>query len=82
MSGDILPAARGGRRLVVDWPRCKGHGVCAEVLPEVISLDRWHYPVVADGPVPASLAGHARRAVTSCPEVALRLLPAPDRPTG
>jgi ferredoxin len=28
-------------RLRVDWPACKGHGVCAEIVPEVISLDEW-----------------------------------------
>ena len=25
---------------------CTGHGVCAEVLPELISLDEWGYPII------------------------------------
>jgi ferredoxin len=32
------------RRLAVDWPACKAHGVCAELLPEIVQLDEWGYP--------------------------------------
>jgi ferredoxin len=52
---------------------CSGHGLCAELLPELITLDEWGYPVIADQPVPARLAKEARRAVTACPALALRL---------
>lgn len=62
------------RRLAVDWPACKAHGVCAELLPEIVELDEWGYPVIAPGPVPASLRRYAQRAVSSCPTMALRLL--------
>ena len=31
---------------------CTGHGVCAELLPELISLDEWGYPIV--GPAPGA----------------------------
>jgi len=51
---------------------CTGHGVCAELLPELISLDEWGYPVIL-GDVPAGLERHARRAVRACPVLALRL---------
>jgi ferredoxin len=51
---------------------CSGHGLCAELLPELITLDEWGYPVIADQPVPARLAREARRAVTDCPALALR----------
>ena len=44
------------RRLAVDWPACKAHGLCAELLPEIVQLDEWGYPVVAPGPVPEELA--------------------------
>ena len=30
-------------RLIVDPIACTGHGACAELLPEVISLDEWGY---------------------------------------
>lgn len=66
------------RRLAVDWPACKAHGVCAELLPEIVQLDEWGYPIVAPGPVPAALKRHAQRAVSSCPTLALRLVPAED----
>jgi ferredoxin len=57
----------------VDRIRCAGHGLCAELLPELIRLDDWGYPIVAPGPVPAHLAAHVRRAVAACPALALRL---------
>ena len=59
---------------------CSGHGLCAELLPELIWLDEWGYPVIADQEVPPRLARQARRAVTDCPALALRLAPAPERP--
>lgn len=69
-----------GLRLAVDWPACKAHGVCAELLPEIVQLDDWGYPVVAPGAVPASLRRYAQRAVSSCPTLALRLVPAAQEP--
>ena len=59
-------------RLAVDWQACAGRGLCAELLPEAVSLDDWGYPVIA-GEVPRSLKGAARDAVRSCPKLALRL---------
>ena len=53
--------------------QCTGHGVCAELLPELVTLDEWGYPVVTDTPVPGRLVRAARRAVTDCPALALRL---------
>ena len=61
------------QRLVVDRIACAGHGACAELLPELIELDEWGYPIVAAGPVPPRLVGHARRAAAACPALALRL---------
>jgi ferredoxin len=60
-------------KLRVNPIACSGHGMCAELLPELITLDEWGYPVIADLPVPARLAKEARRAVTDCPALALRL---------
>jgi ferredoxin len=55
---------------------CSGHGVCAELLPELIELDEWGYPIVDSRPVPPALDPEARRAVAACPALALRLLKA------
>jgi ferredoxin len=53
---------------------CTGHGVCAELLPELIALDEWGYPIIADNPVPSALDLEARRAVAACPTLALKLV--------
>ena len=71
------------RTLAVDRIRCDAHGLCAELLPERITLDEWGYPIVAAGPLPPELLVHARRAVDACPVLALRLVasgPARSRP--
>jgi ferredoxin len=60
------------QRLHWDPIACTGHGLCADLLPECIELDEWGYPVIV-GDVPPSLARHARRAVRTCPALALRL---------
>jgi len=54
--------------------KCDGHGLCAELFPERISLDEWGFPIIEEGAVPASLERHARRAVDECPALALRLV--------
>ncbi len=60
-------------RLRVNRIACSGHGACAELLPELVALDEWGYPVITDAALPARLARAARRAVTDCPALALRL---------
>jgi ferredoxin len=59
--------------IAVNPVACAGHGLCAELLPELITLDEWGYPILSDGPLPASLERPARRAVAACPALALRL---------
>jgi ferredoxin len=54
--------------------QCTGHGVCAELLPELIAVDEWGYPIVDLRPVPPALDRDARRAVAACPALALRLV--------
>ncbi|UGS36800.1 ferredoxin [Capillimicrobium parvum] len=61
------------RLLRVDPIACRGHGLCAELFPEGIALDDWGYPIILDREVPAELVVHARRAVASCPVLALHL---------
>jgi ferredoxin len=60
-------------RLRVDPIACDGRGVCAEVLPELISLDDWGFPIIRAGTVPDHLQGEAREALRICPKLALRL---------
>ncbi len=61
--------------LRIDRIRCDGYGMCAEVLPEVIELDDWGYPIIRPGAIPADLRRLARRAVDVCPVLALKLVP-------
>lgn len=61
-------------QLRVDWPACKAHGLCAELLPERVHLDEWGYPVV-QGDVTPDLLALARQAADACPTLALRLVP-------
>jgi ferredoxin len=74
LSGATIAPQKGRVRLVVDPTLCDGHGVCAELFPERIELDRWGYPMIDGGDIPPGLTDHARRAVTSCPRLALHLL--------
>ena len=59
--------------LGIDRIGCDGYGMCAELLPELIELDDWGYPIVTGTVIPDALLGHARRAVAACPVLALRL---------
>ena len=68
--------------LVVDRIVCDGFGMCAELLPELIELDDWGYPIVRAGGVPDELLDHARRAVAVCPVLALRLARRTGVPAG
>ena len=60
-------------RLGVDFIACDGRGLCAEALPELITLDDWGFPVVSARPVPPRLLADARATVWACPKLALRL---------
>ena len=60
--------------LVLDPVACDGRGVCAEMLPERIELDRWGYPVIDGSEIVSALVEHAVRAVRSCPKQALHLV--------
>jgi ferredoxin len=60
-------------RLRVNPVACQAHGLCIELLPELISADPWGYPIIAPGPVPGELVPLAQRAVSACPTLALVL---------
>ena len=59
--------------LRVDPIACVGHGLCAELFPERITLDDWGYPMIEGGAIPEHLLVHARRAADACPTLALVL---------
>ena len=60
------------RRLRVNPILCTGYGFCAEIVPELIGVDDWGFPIVSDKPIENDdLLGLARRAVATCPRLAL-----------
>ena len=63
--------------IAVDRIVCDGYGICAELLPELIDLDDWGYPIISAEPVKPHLRDHAQRAVAMCPVLALSLRSAP-----
>jgi NADH:ubiquinone oxidoreductase subunit F (NADH-binding)/ferredoxin len=75
-----LPPVTGEAQLAIDWTRCRGHGLCAHIVPELVQLDPQGYPVMLDTPVPPWLERGARQAVQMCPALALRLIPAGPGP--
>ena len=59
--------------LHIDRIACTGHGQCAELLPELITLDEWGYPILHKAAIPPGLRAHARTTVRACPRLALRI---------
>jgi ferredoxin len=55
----------------VDDERCRGHGVCVTLCPDVFALTDDGYAVAADSDVPAELEEAVSDAVDSCPEQAI-----------
>ncbi|MEV1250158.1 NADH-ubiquinone oxidoreductase-F iron-sulfur binding region domain-containing protein [Nonomuraea sp. NPDC049750] len=67
-----------GGRLTVDWSRCAGHGLCGHLVPEVVQLDVFGYPVLTESELPARLLPDALRAAEMCPALALGLSRTPS----
>jgi ferredoxin len=70
----LRPAETRRPELRVNPIACDAHGVCLELLPELIASDPWGYPVLRPVAVPLHLQDVARRAVADCPTLALRLV--------
>lgn len=59
--------------LRVDPIHCRAPGICAELLPEIVILDEWGYPIVTTRTIPPELLRNARRAAAACPTPAMNL---------
>lgn len=59
--------------LEIDWTRCDGHGLCAELVPDRIVMDEWGFPLIRRATVHDAEVWDTRRAVAMCPALALRL---------
>jgi ferredoxin len=58
-------------KVVVDDDRCRGHGVCWTICPEVFELTDDGYAVATEGDVPPAQQAAVRDAGDSCPERAI-----------
>ncbi len=58
-------------RVRVNPIACVAHGLCAELLPERITLDEWGYPLIDPTPMHGEELEHAQRAARACPTFAL-----------
>jgi ferredoxin len=67
-------------RLRVDPIACDGRGLCAELVPELITMDDWGFPIIKDADVPPHLRADAGEAIRLCPLLALRLDQVPSAP--
>lgn len=57
----------------VDHVKCCGYGMCAELCPDVFSLDENGFVIANMTEIPEELRGAAEDAVYSCPEGVLKL---------
>jgi ferredoxin len=58
-------------KVSVDDQRCRGHGMCLTLCPEVFSLTDDGYAVAITSPVPTELEAATRAAIECCPEQAI-----------
>ena len=60
-------------KIILDRPRCEGHGLCEEAAPELMYLDDDGELVLEREEVGDSDIARANAAVRMCPVAALRL---------
>jgi ferredoxin len=61
------------KRLRVDIVSCDGVGLCAHLAPDLVRVDSWGFPIVADVPLNRADERQASAAVRGCPRRALFL---------
>lgn len=62
-------------RIVVDFDRCEGHGLCEQTAPEVFQLDDEGELRLTGEEVTAEHEGAVAAAVRVCPVAALKVQP-------
>jgi len=60
-------------RVEADWDACEANGVCAGLVPEVFEVDDQDNLNILVDEIPSRLEQQVRRAVVSCPKMALRV---------
>ena len=63
-------------RIEIDAEACTGHGRCYDLAPNSFTEDERGYGQVGVDIVPAELMAEVRKAISNCPESAVRLVSA------
>jgi ferredoxin len=58
-------------KVTVDEDRCRGHGMCLTLCPDVFHMTDDGYSVADPSQVPAGLEAGAQDAIENCPEQAI-----------
>jgi ferredoxin len=58
-------------KVTVDEDRCRGHGMCLTLCPDVFSMTDDGYAVADPSEVPDGLEDAAKDAIANCPEQAI-----------
>lgn len=58
-------------KVTVDEDRCRGHGMCLTLCPDVFSMTDDGYAIADPEDVPAGLEDAANEAIVNCPEQAI-----------
>ena len=61
-------------RLILDRPRCEGHGLCVEVAAQLLHIDDDGYAAIDVDEIDAATLAAARAAARVCPVAALKLV--------
>lgn len=60
-------------KILLERPRCEGHGVCEEAAPDLMHLDDEGELVIDRDEIDDAERGQAQAAVRVCPVAALRI---------
>jgi ferredoxin len=58
-------------KVKVDEDRCRGHGMCLTLCPDVFQMTDDGYAVADPSDVPTGLESAAQEAIVNCPEQAI-----------
>lgn len=64
---------QGAVTLRVNPIACEGIGMCAHLAPDLITIDRWGFPLFPRTPLTTEQERQARRAFQGCPRRALHV---------
>ncbi|BAO94024.1 putative uncharacterized protein (plasmid) [Caballeronia insecticola] len=61
-------------KLILDRPRCEGHGLCEEVAAQLLHIDDEGYAAIDVNEISEAVLATAQAAARVCPVAALKLV--------